>query len=624
MRHRPGEILIIVLGLVCLITTIGCRPSAPTPSPRPAADSSSRRPTAHGDVIGFATQEGAHVWRGIPFAAPPKGDLRWRAPRPPARWPGARPSVEFGAVCPQLAGPLSRVDVPEGTPVGDEDCLTLSVYAPAMTRAEIGALERPLPVMLWIHGGGNTIGTGNTYDGRLLALRQQVVVVSVNYRLGVFGWLSHPALREVAGSEDDRSANFGTLDLIAALEWVRENAAAFGGDPERVTVFGESAGGSNVFSLLLSPRAQGLFQRAIVQSGSARTHPRANAEAYADDDSPGHPSSSGELLLKMLQRDGTATSREAAKAHVAETSAEHLVASMKSKSVAEIMGLFDTSRIGGMYSLPLLIRDGQVVPDLPPLEALASVETHNSVPTVLGTNRDETKLFDLFRSPHVTRAMRLPLWLNDERRYDLDAHYHTLMWKLRGVDEPAAAISRAGGAPVFAYRWDWDEEGGYLMADLSRMLGAAHGLEIPFIFGRLTFPQAGDLIFPEESRAAAMALSRAMMDYWGGFAHSGDPGRGTSGAYPHWSAWDASAPEAPKFMLLDTDAGGGMRMSSASETLESVLGKVARDPRFDDWEERCEMFASFVKRGVAGRGRITQAEYEEIAEGRCRSYPLGD
>jgi para-nitrobenzyl esterase len=527
-------------------------------------------------------------------------------------------------MCPQLAGPLSRPDVAEGTPIGDEDCLTLSVYAPARPPDRLAEGEERLPVMLWIHGGGNSIGTGNTYDGGRLALSQRVVVVSVNYRLGVFGWLSHPALRATAEIDDDRSANFGTLDLIRALEWVQENIAAFGGDPGRVTIFGESAGGSNVFSLLVSPRARGLFQRAIVQSGSATTLPQPLAEDYADADPAGHEYSSGELILSLLQRGGIADDRAAAKTHVEQAKPADLAADLRARSMAEIMGLFGETRLGGMYSSPRLIRDGLVISELPPLEALASPKTHNSVPTILGTNRDEAKLFALFGSPHVTRIGPIPLWINDERRYDLDTHYYTLMRKLRGVDEPARSLAAAGLAPVFAYRWDWDEEGRFLMADLSSMLGAAHGLEIPFVFGRLTFPRAGELIFPEETRPAALKLSRAMMGYWGNFAHTGDPGRGMNGDQPEWSRWDAGAPGGEQFILFDTDTGGGVRMSSASETIGSVLAKVAGDPRFEGWEERCEMYASFVQRKAWERGRLSPDEYGTLAEGRCRSYPLGD
>ena len=155
----------------------------------------------------------------------------------------------------------------EGTPVGSEDCLYLNIYAPRFTDTDVPKDAARLPVMLWIHGGGNTIGEAGFYNGGNLAAQQRVIVITTNYRLGPFGWFRHAATRNDGANELDRSGNFGTLDLVRALQWIRENAAAFGGDPNNVTIFGESAGGTNVFSLLLSPPARGLFHRAIVESG---------------------------------------------------------------------------------------------------------------------------------------------------------------------------------------------------------------------------------------------------------------------------------------------------------------------------------------------------------------------
>ncbi len=167
--------------------------------------------------------------------------------------------------------------------------------------------------MLWIHGGGNSIGDARIYHAGRIALGHQLIVVTVHYRLGVFGWFAHRSLRGEGTTEDDRSGNYGTLDLVRALRWVRENISSFGGDPGRVTVFGESAGGRNTLSMLLSPRAKGLFQRAIVQSGGIRTSTLARAENFADAPEPGDEWSSGEVLLKLLIRDGEATDRESAK-----------------------------------------------------------------------------------------------------------------------------------------------------------------------------------------------------------------------------------------------------------------------------------------------------------------------
>lgn len=212
--------------------------------------------TRQGTLSGI-TEQGIHLWRGIPFAAPPVGELRWRAPQPPARWQGVRQADTFSAAswqdieyCRELGG---------GDPGRfSEDCLYLNVWAPA-------GRTQPLPVMVWLHGGGFTIGAGSLppYDGKALAARD-VVVVTVNYRLGHLGFFAHPALE---GEDGERVYNFALLDQIAALQWVQDNIHAFGGDATNVTLFGESAGARSVLSLMVSPKSRGLFHKAIIQSG---------------------------------------------------------------------------------------------------------------------------------------------------------------------------------------------------------------------------------------------------------------------------------------------------------------------------------------------------------------------
>jgi para-nitrobenzyl esterase len=608
----------LALALLTLLSAgFACRRAEPPPPPQP--DPGSLRSTRTGDVVGFVSQDGAHVWRGIPFAKPPVGELRWRAPRPPEAWEGVRESLEFGASCVQFAGLLGGdAGAKEGEPFGDEDCLHLNVFAPPLSPEAVAGQTERLPVMFWIHGGGNTIGDSRFYDGSRLALEHQLVVVTVQYRLGVFGWFAHPALPGEGATPEDRSGNFGTLDLVRALEWVRGNIAAFGGDPERVTIFGESAGGRNVFSLLLSPRARGLFQRAIVQSGATSTSPMSEAMGFRDDAQPGHAASSGEVILRLLQRDGRADDRAAAKAALASMGESELRARLREESAYALLQLYEGNLFGGMYSMPQLLRDGFVLPDDEPLRVLAAGDRHNRVPVVLGTNRDENKLFLLFSSPFVTRAFRIPLWFGDERRYQLDAEYASLIWKAAGVDEPAAALRASQGPSVYAYRFDWDEEPKILFADLSKMLGAAHGLEIPFVFGRLTFPRAGRFLFAEERRPAAEQLSRAMMSYWSQFAIAGDPGRGVDGRLPHWTPWDDSSSTAPRFILLDTEEGGGLRMSSDSVTRAGVIDSVAEDPRFESWAERCEVYRGFVEWG----NRMSREQYERASDGACRAHPL--
>jgi len=229
-------------------------------NPASPSDPSPRATVEQGRLLGRQA-DGVASFKAIPYAAPPVGPLRWRAPQPAAAWQGERDAGQVGAICIQ---PPSEGDPGVGPLPMSEDCLTLNVWTPA----ERG--EEPLPVMVWIHGGGlnNGSGTAALYDGANLAKRG-VVVVTLNYRLGRLGFFGHPALTAEAGGEEI-VGNYGMADVVAALEWVRDNVAAFGGDPGKVTVFGESAGGVMVTRLMISGPARGLFHRAIVQSGLGR------------------------------------------------------------------------------------------------------------------------------------------------------------------------------------------------------------------------------------------------------------------------------------------------------------------------------------------------------------------
>jgi para-nitrobenzyl esterase len=589
---RLGPILLASLVLAC--------GSEPPPGPR--ADPATRRTVSQGELVGFA-KDGAHVWRAIPFARPPVGELRWRAPLPPEPWPGVREALAFGSACVQFAGPLGGPDGEDaGAPRGSEDCLTLNVYAPASGGEK-------LPVMFWIHGGGNTIGDAHVYDASHLAAMQGVVVVTTHYRLGAFGWFAHPALRGEGTSADDRSGNFGTLDLVRALEWVRDEIARFGGDPARVTIFGESAGARNVFSLLLSPRATGLFQGAIVQSGGTMTSTFAEAEAR-------HAASANEVLARLLVADGSAVDPQAAHARVAEWSDTQIARYLRGKRAEEILARYDGSRLGGMYDCPQLFRDGAVLPAGEPLDVFATPGGYNAVPTIVGTNRDETKLFMAFGSPFVTRIFGIPLRLADPARYDVHAEYGSLLWKASGVDEPLAVMRRSQGPSVFGYRFDWDEEPKLLWLDFAKLFGAAHGLEIPFIFGRLDVGRGNRFVFDEARRPAAELLSARMVSYWTQFAATGDPGRGRDGALPPWLAWDDSRPDAPKFMVFDTEADGGVRMSSESVTRQALLERVLAESRFGEPPERCAFLREMIPRNLSA------AEYASLGGGACAAFPL--
>lgn len=539
------------------------------------------RNTPQGELIGYEAESGAFAYLGVPFAQPPEGDLRWRAPRAPKPWDGQLQATAFSSPCPQYGSPLGGA--PEeyfGKPMGSEDCLYLNVYTPN------SANNTPKPVMLWIHGGGNTIGEAGFYDGSVLAAAEDVVVVTTQYRMGPFGWFSHPAMGD-GDNGLDGSGNYGTLDLIAALQWIAENIDAFGGDPGNVTIFGESAGARNVYSLMLSPPAKGLFHRAISQSGGLRETTVATASNFTDDAEPGSAFSSNEMLLKFLTNDGLAEDRAAAKLRLADMSNRDIAAYLRGKDTWEIFDTYmeEPGLLGPQN--PRVISDGLVISDGAPLDLLSDPASYNSVPLLTGTNRDEPKIFMVFDENQTRRLFGLPLWPKDSEAYNLNAELGALAWKRRGVDLPASVISEHGGR-VFAYRWDWDEEGTALgIIDVSELIGAAHGLEIPFVFSWWDLGSQTPLLFHDDNEAGRLELSRNMMSYWANFARTGDPGKGSKGELPRWQAW-SNAKAGTRTLLLDTMSDGGIRMSSEIVSLDDLLARLtAADVSAT---QRCEAF----------------------------------
>jgi para-nitrobenzyl esterase len=507
-----------------------------------------------------------------------------------------REALATGNACPQFASAFAGEPRDAKDIIGDEDCLYLDVYAPRSGPGAAPPGERELPVMLWIHGGGNSIGRAGFYDGGNLAATHDVVVVAINYRLGPFGWFRHAALRGRGKSAAERSGNFGTLDTIRALEWVQENIAAFGGDPSNVTIFGESAGGRNVLSLLLSPRAKGLFHRAIVQSGGMGGSTAAEAERFTDADPPGHPYSSNEIITTLLVQDGTAPDPAAARARMASMGAADLESYLRGKSHQEILVAYveDPSEPPGMLYFPQVFRDGAVLPRKQPTAHLARGR-YNKVPVILGTNRDENKLFMAFDPALAYWRFGLFPEALDEDIYQAQAHHQANAWKARSVDGPAALMSAAQGPSVYAYRWDWDEERSLpLVYDGPKMLGASHGFEIPFVFGHWDLGPDTGLIFGGGSREGREMLSGQMMSYWAEFAYSGSPGRGRGGDQLEWPAWDDSSAEAPKYIVLDTPADGGLRLASETFSIDRVVVELMEDPRLATDRDRCTVLRSLT------------------------------
>jgi para-nitrobenzyl esterase len=612
---RAALLLLSMTGLACQHTPRGAgQEEAPSP------DQKTERTLSQGRLVGFADARDTHAWLGIPYAEPPVGARRWRAPAPPAPWEGVRQAVRYGASCVQLGGPTAGVPREQyGTAVGSEDCLTLNLWAPRFEPGAVPTGAARLPVMVWIHGGGNTSGSSSFYGAaRNLAARYGLIMVTVNYRLGVLGWFHHPALHGADATPEDRSGNYGTLDQIRALEWVRDNVSAFGGDPGNVTIFGESAGGMNVYSLLVSPKAKGLFHRAISQSGLAYAASLAQAHHFVDDAQPGIPGSSSELLAQLLQKEGQAKDRAEAKALLERMGREALSRYLYSKSPAELLSGVRGGAFG-MYQAPYLFRDGVVLPQEPFTEVLGTPGRYNAVPVLVGTNRDESKLFMAGDPEHVDRFLGVIPMIRNVEAYNRAAAYSSDTWKALGADLPAARMRAAQGASVYTYRFDWDEAPVRWPVDLSVLLGAAHALEIPAVFNELETDMLG--VNSADNLPGRRELAAAMSSYWAEFAYTGSPGRGRGGGLKEWRPYDTS-PEAERLMIFDTTAGGGIRMSPLQVTVEGVVQRLAQDKAFEGKpQERCRQLARMFGFGLYS-GVWSAADFQSLGGGMCREYSL--
>mgnify|MGYP003626647065 CR=1 FL=1 len=598
-----NKVMVIVMLAVVLISGFWWlnRPDAEPAVPKVASDVT-RVTTAQGEVIGYVEPGGSHAWLGVPFAAPPVGDLRWRAPRPAENWSETKQALATSNACPQIASSL--VGAPEdqlGKPYGDEDCLYLNIWRPS--DAEPGTR----PVMLWIHGGGNTIGFGGSarYQGAALAETHGVVVVSVNYRLGPIGWFSHPALNSDVGTAADRSGNYGTLDLVRALEWTQENIAQFGGDPDNVTIFGESAGGVNVLTMMASPLAAGLYHKAIVQSGGLFVSSMADAQNYSDDPAaPGHQFSSAEIVNQLLIKSGQASDREDAKRQQEEMPGQDIAAMLRQLSSADLLTMYAT-RIGGMADVPAVLGDGYVLPKtIDSAKLFSDPDNYNVTPVMLGTNRDEVKLFMMLSGSETKTFLGIPYGLKDEAAYNRDAKYGSDAWKVRGVDDIASALTSAQSEPVFAYRFDWDEEKSIFGFDLATVLGAAHGLEIAFVFGN--FSGSFLDIYAEEGIPARNALSKSMMSYWAAFAYDGTPGTGRDDEQVAWQPW-SNEPDAKRLMVLDTDRDAGIRMEDVWLTMDDIKQVFLADTSFASPEAKCAAYGRLFSNAA-----FDELEYESL------------
>jgi para-nitrobenzyl esterase len=456
-------------------------PEAPA-GPPPAANGPTIK-VKQGQVQGVAA-DGVLTYKGLPFAAPPVGDLRWRAPRAAAKWPGVRAANVFSSTCAQA-----------------EDCLHLNIYEPAATKA-----DAKLPVMVWIHGGAFIFGSGSNYDGSAFA-RQGVMVVTVNYRLGRAGWFAHPAL--TAERPRDPLGNYGLLDQIAALKWVQDNIKAFGGDVKNVTIFGESAGAISINYLMLASQAHGLFSKAVAESGFGRIEAKPIAEV-------------AQANVEWAEKAGVKGSDASAlKALRALPWAVISAGNPGIGAANQILPMADGKLIVGTVANGFA--NGKEAP----------------VPYLLGGNSDEASLTrrGLNASERLAeiknRHTELLAAFDPDNTNDADRIMARLITD-RTISEPDRDLARLHsqhGSPTYVYHFSYTPA-----AQRATLFGLPHGGELPYVFN--TPRGAG---FDDEGKAVSSAANR----YWAAFARTGDPDSAGGVKWPKFDLTDESLLEFP-------------------------------------------------------------------------------
>ena len=487
---------------------------------------------AGGFVQGAPLGERGAVFKGIPFAQAPAGPLRWQPPRPLRAWTGALAATRYGAPCAQMAGGKMQ----EGS---SEDCLYLNVWTPQWPA------ESKLPVMVWFHGGGNYAGTASSdgSDGASLA-RHGVIVVTANYRLSVFGFFAHPELTRESPSK--ASGNYGLMDQIAALQWVKANIAGFGGDPANVTIFGQSAGAVDVNVLMTSPMAAGLFHRVIAESGTVTRNPDALTLGLVP---LGNlmPVREGPLGISDAATLAEAERAGAALAALWKAPARDALQYLRALPAADLLAPTTGPRMSIGPANGVIV-DGLVLPKAP-AEVFAAGK-HAAVPLLLGNNVRERSPEAPAEQMHAAmRAMYGPL-------ADKAIELYNAPDPVYGSAATQWAVDTLYRCPVVA-QLVWHVNAGGAAYEYEFVRGPAHGAEVAYVFGRLN----------ANATDADKTLSAAMQIYWTNFAKAGDP---NGGGAPAWPKFDNASRGYMSFLESGPAAGEGLRRAYCELYVQNV------------------------------------------------------
>lgn len=507
-------------------------------------DSSLVRKTEQGMARGIPWDESTLAWLGLPYATPPVEELRWKAPRSPKPFTEVYDGSGFSSECTQVGGLL--LDLKEdtfGEPMGSEDCLYLNIWRPNHD-------EKDLPVFFWIHGGMNSVGEGATslYHGANLARETNAVVVTINYRLGLLGWFAHEALQ--SGNAIDDSGNYGLLDIIAALQWVKKNIASFGGNPENVTIAGESGGAYNVISLLGSPLAANLFHRAFAASPAASLDALSmqKAREKADD-----------FFKRILLEKGLAKNRSGAEDLIRKQGSTWVKKTLLSLSNEEIMGYSAKLSDIGLNEIGLVsdvlgaarFEDGIVISS-GYKSALISGDV-NRVPLILGSNAEEFKIFEIafgiITKLDEVDVLNLILefdpssaqfkvtdfmpWVKLPQYQFWGKALGDALFQKTGVDPVAKHYSRY--ADVFVFKFSWNDQ----PEPFNFLVGASHMMELPFVFGNFQMDKQSMFRFAwsDDNKEDVLEMSHLIMGFMANFMRTGDPNRGPATVIT-WDPWN--------------------------------------------------------------------------------------